>query len=460
MPGSRINIDTLIEIVSRGGAVKTGVDIINRKGLLLLEKDVLVTKVKTLLLIKHSGVYDIPIHPELAGGVWDNKGRQMSFGATPPRKQEKKAAPAPRSEIEKKIQTINQLKKEASVRYEKAKESTKQVFTDIKKTGGEIDLGLVKQTVQELFDFLTVNESAFSYLTKEILNYDDYLYNHSINVCTIGTAILNRFNDNFSEAINKHLVSVFESTIDYEDESTVSYVNYLPADMQDVSLGFFMHDIGKILIPDKILNKKGPLTAEEFEIVKTHSYEKGVEILEKNKIDNPYTRNIAKYHHSALFVGEDRCYPQNRLPIEIPLYVKICKLADIYDAMTSKRCYKDACNPTTVVTDIFRRYAEKDHILQFMLHSFVKSIGIYPPGSIVTLNNNQLAYVMDSSGPLVIPFTDTKGDALKKQSAPINLAEQVGREELQINRRKPLNAPIEVYDKLPSYLKSAAPLEK
>ena len=106
-------------------------------------------------------------------------------------------------------------------------------------------------------------------------------------------------------------------------------------------------------------------------------------ILEKNRLDNPFVKNVVKYHHSPLFKGEEGCYPEDRHHIENPPYVKICKLADIYDAMTSKRSYKDAFNPIAVVTEIFRKYADKDFLLQFIIHSFVKVVGIYPPGSIV-----------------------------------------------------------------------------
>ena len=130
-------------------------------------------------------------------------------------------------------------------------------------------------------------------------------------------------------------------------------------------------DIGKVLLPDEILNKKGPLTDEEFEIIKTHSYELGLKVYEKNKLSDRFILDSAEFHHAAVYEDEDRCYPVVDSPQQLPAYVKICKMADIYDAMTSKRCYKDACNPIEVVTALFNKYAKKDQSLKCVLHAFI-----------------------------------------------------------------------------------------
>ncbi len=453
MAVQKISIDRMIEIVSNGGIIKTGIDIYNEQGLLLLEKDVLINKVSPLLLVKSSGINEVPIIPENAGGVWDSDGRQIQIAPKPASVPKRKSQPGV-SDVETKVRQIEELKKEATVKYGKAKETFKKSLEEIKEADGEFDVNQLRETVNELFDFLTVHESAFSYLTKEILSYDEYLYNHSINVCTIGTAILNKFNEHFSTAINDYLSHSPNSMIQKETSRSASYINYLPQDRRDASLGFFLHDVGKVLIPEKILNKPGRLNDKEFAIIKTHSYEKGLEILERNHISNPFAMNTAQYHHSALYNGEDRCYPEDKIPLEVPLYVKICKLADIYDAMTSKRAYKDAMNPTGVVANIFHQYADKDRILQFILHSFVKAVGIYPPGSVIFLRNGQMAYVIDSKGPMVVPFTDPQGNTLKRKMDPMDIASiKADDDNLSIDRRKPLKSPIDVYDKLPAHLK-------
>jgi hypothetical protein len=215
-------------------------------------------------------------------------------------------------------------------------------------------------------------------------------------------------------------------------------------------------DIGKVLIPGEILNKPGRLTAVEFDLIKTHSYVKGAEILNRNRLKNVTLENIVKHHHSALYRSETNCYPTDKLPIEFPPYVKVAKLVDIYDAMTSKRCYKEALNPVSVVTDIFRQYAEKDRILQFILHSFVKALGICPPGSIISLRNGQQCDVLTGEGPIVLPVTDTSGQPLRTKPDPIDLGKpEAEANGMRIDWRKPLRNPVEIYDHLPAYVQQA-----
>lgn len=426
-----ITIDKLIEIVEGGGVVKTGVDVYNDENILLLEKSVLIKTTKPLLVIKNNGISQVPINQELAGGLWDKNGKKISTdtNSTAPKPVLTKTAPP---ELKVKLEKISHIKKEASQKYLKAKENIKQVIDDIKKSGGEFDYVPLQETVTDLFNFITRNDSAFFYLTKEIFSYDDYLYHHSINVCTIGTVIMKKFNERYGKTIKR----------------------YSPKQLFDTSLGFFMHDVGKVLIPDEILNKPAKLTPEEFEIVKAHSFEKGLIVLEKNRISSPIIKDIVMLHHGALFKGEDRCYPQLNNPSETPPHVKIAKLADIYDAMTSKRCYKDAFNPVGVVTSIVRDYARKEETLQYVLHAFVKSVGIYPPGSVVHLHNQQMAYVLDSEGPIIIPFTDQNKQPLLKKVDPVDLASLSTEEEgWKINDQMALLSPTDAYPLLPEYLK-------
>lgn len=462
-----ISIDDLIKIVKKGGRIKTGINIHNKDGVLLLEKNVLVSDAKILEIIKKEGLSVLPLNPENNGGIWGPDGKLISTGNHPgypklkPNLSQKKSPdhgkkPAPTGEIEKRLKRIEEIKNAALVKYNKAKQSVKKVLDDIKNTGGVFDYNEVENNVSELVDFLTLSENPFSYLTREIFSYDDYLYSHSVNVCAIGTAVLNRFNDNFSSMIDTQLNQTSKGIYNaFAGENTRKdvYKYYLKEDLTNISIGYFLHDIGKVLIPDKILNKQGKLTSMEFDVVKTHSYKLGPEILDKNDLKTPFVRNVVRYHHSQLYEGENRCYPDEKTPVDIHLYVKICKLADIYDAMTSKRCYKEAFNQISVVTDIFRQYAKKDKILQYILHSFVQTVGIYPTGSILSLRNGQLAYVLESDGPLVLPFTDTNEDPLLSSAEPINLKEPDIDEQFKVDNRKPIKKPLELVELLPSYLK-------
>jgi HD-GYP domain-containing protein (c-di-GMP phosphodiesterase class II) len=467
---SRLSIDDLIQIVSNGGCVKTGIDVYNAKGTLLLDKDFLVETTKTLDVIKDNGVTSITINSSENSGIWDKSGNHIGFdpggsiesdgsdSSNKVREEQTISFDPYAGEIEKKLYEIEEIKKSAEVKYAEAKNNVKKVLTDIRETGGQFDYAEVEGNVADLVSFLTETDNAFSFLTKELFSYDDYLYNHSVNVCAIGTAILNRFNKHFSAFVNDFLRAGNQQALELFPRENGNAVDcfrlYQEDDLSDISLGLFLHDIGKVMVSEQILNKQGKLTESEFDEVKKHSFEYGMFIIEENKLKNSYLKNIIKYHHGPLFENEERCYPEGSNSNEIPIYVKICKLADIFDAMTSKRCYKEAFNQINVVTDIFRTYAQKDRLLQLILHSFVKSIGIYPPGSIVYLKNGQLAYVMHSEGPLLLPFTDTSQVTLKKKPDPVNAGSSHTDDDFQVDANRSVKNPTDVYDLLPSYLKT------
>ena len=114
-----------------------------------------------------------------------------------------------------------------------------------------------------------------------------------------------------------------------------------------------LHDIGKITIPEEILNKPGKLTKEEFEIMKTHSAA-GAQILEQMKYgqDKPlyrYALEICRWHHER---WDGHGYPDGLMGEEIPISAQIVTIADVYDALTSERCYKKAYDHTTAINMI------------------------------------------------------------------------------------------------------------
>lgn len=117
-----------------------------------------------------------------------------------------------------------------------------------------------------------------------------------------------------------------------------------PEMAEDITVASAMHDVGKIAIPDNILLKPGRLTAEEFEIMKTHTV-KGCEIIEQAIGDIQderyfkYSYEICRYHHERY---DGKGYPDHLKGEEIPISAQAVSIADVYDALVSKRCYKDA----------------------------------------------------------------------------------------------------------------------
>ncbi|MCQ2522296.1 MAG: HD-GYP domain-containing protein [Lachnospiraceae bacterium] len=118
---------------------------------------------------------------------------------------------------------------------------------------------------------------------------------------------------------------------------------------RQIYLTGLLHDIGKISIDDAIINKKGRLTAEEFEVIKTHSAN-GAKILEKMK-DYPFLQDGAAYHHERY---DGKGYPNGLKGEDIPNIARIIAVADSYDAMTSHRSYRNVMAQADVKQEIWK----------------------------------------------------------------------------------------------------------
>jgi putative two-component system response regulator len=106
-----------------------------------------------------------------------------------------------------------------------------------------------------------------------------------------------------------------------------------------------LHDVGKVGLPDSILKKEGRLTAEEFDLMKSHTT-LGFELLKEARADNVACR-IALHHHERY---DGTGYPEGLSGARIPIEARIVALADVFDALTTKRCYKDAIPPEKAST--------------------------------------------------------------------------------------------------------------
>ncbi|PYG87064.1 putative nucleotidyltransferase with HDIG domain [Ruminiclostridium sufflavum DSM 19573] len=160
-----------------------------------------------------------------------------------------------------------------------------------------------------------------------------------------------------------------------------------------VILGFgaLLHDIGKTRVPDRILNKKGKLTDEEFDEVKKHS-ECGYQILIKcPQINSDIVRIVLQHHERCDGSG----YPNNLKDRDIHLLSKIVAIADIYDALTSDRVYRKKVLPHEAAEYLL--CISNTLIDPHIAKVFVNNIAIYPKGCQVLLSNNQVAFVIDSN---------------------------------------------------------------
>ena len=114
-------------------------------------------------------------------------------------------------------------------------------------------------------------------------------------------------------------------------------------DIDDIALASIMHDVGKIAIPDAILSKPGRLTPEEFEVMKTHTLQGELLLSRIPQLKESgayrYACDIARHHHER---WDGRGYPDGLAGNDISIWAQIVSLADVYDALTSKRVYKSA----------------------------------------------------------------------------------------------------------------------
>lgn len=219
-----------------------------------------------------------------------------------------------------------------------------------------VDLKIMKQITRNILDSLLVNRTNIVQMN-DIRCYDDYTFAHSVNVCILSTML----------AIS---------------------CQYSTRKLREISLGALLHDVGKIKIPHKILNKPASLSDEEFAVIKKHS-EYGFDILRQSHDMSIVPMHIAFQHHEK-FNGTG--YPRGLKGTEIHEYARIVAIADVYDALTSDRPYKNACAPY----EAYKIMVQSSN-LQFdnvLLEKFFSYIAVFPVGSIVQLNTGEYALVV------------------------------------------------------------------
>jgi len=160
--------------------------------------------------------------------------------------------------------------------------------------------------------------------------------------------------------------------------------------VREAALGGLLHDMGKALLPQDVLNKPGKLTEEEFDIVRQHPVH-GERLLRDGGITQEAILHIARHHHEKV---NGAGYPQRLSGTELPLLTRMSAICDVYDAITSNRPYKAGWDPA----ESLRRMAGwQGHFDDTLLKAFVRSVGIYPIGALVRLSSDRLAVVVEQN---------------------------------------------------------------
>lgn len=177
-------------------------------------------------------------------------------------------------------------------------------------------------------------------------------------------------------------------------------------EIKQAGLAGLLHDVGKAAIPAEVLNKPGALTSEEFNLIKLHP-ERGHELLLQGQVKDEIALDVCLHHHEKI---DGSGYPHKLNGEQISLFAKMGAVCDVYDAVTSNRPYKAGWDPGTSLHTMAQW---KNHFDDEVFKAFVKSVGIYPIGSMVLLKSGRLGVVIDQSpkdllSPMVKVFFSTK----------------------------------------------------
>jgi len=227
---------------------------------------------------------------------------------------------------------------------------------DEAKMGRVVDTQKAKELVAELASNIATSVDASMWLT-QLKNRDEYTAIHSLNVCVLSLT--------FGRALK------------------------LPEDeLNELGLGALLHDIGKMRVPLKVLNKPGKLTDDEFEIMKSHPG-MGYELVRKDKNLSQEVLNIVRSHHERI---NGQGYPDKLTEQGISYLTKIVTITDVYDAITSDRVYHDGMTPHDAMQRLYEwmpNNFDKD-----LVQIFIRTLGIYPIGSVVELKTGHIGLVV------------------------------------------------------------------
>ncbi len=259
--------------------------------------------------------------------------------------------------------------------HDLASQAISNLFEEIR-LGAEIDGGKVKQAVNGCVDSILRNPDASVWLTR-IQAKHEATAQHSLNVAALSIVMA----------------------------KSMGLTN---REMEDVGVCGMLHDVGKTSISSEVLEKKGPLNAEEMAEMQRHA-RYGRDILLSTKSVMSGAADVAHSHHER---PDGLGYPRKLTDDSIPLFAKIVSIAEAYDTMTINQPYRAAFSPSDALQELYAQRGKQFD--EDLVIRFIDSVGIFPPGSIVEMLNGEVGIVLSNTSdklrPRVIMILDAIGE--------------------------------------------------
>ena len=254
-----------------------------------------------------------------------------------------------RSSLTQEVERARQLHGEAN-------RIVRNMVQDIR-LGKQIEMEQIEPLVENMIDSIFRNQDALLPLAR-LKDHDNYTFQHSVSVSALLVS--------FARGLK------MERSI-----------------IKELAIGGLLHDVGKARVPDEILNKPAKLTDAEFAKMKSHVVQ-SILILQNTPGISQIALDVAGQHHER-FDGTG--YPNKLKGEEISIYGRMGAIVDVYDAITSDRCYHKGMAPTAALGRLLEW--SKYHFDPTLVRAYVKSVGIYPTGSLVRLESGRLGVVIE-----------------------------------------------------------------